>query len=278
MDTVYKYCGKHGLTILRNLELLVRPPNQFNDPFEFTPKVVYSNRSLYAERLLALEPIREWLRQRYLRSNFHGTFDEYQALSEKILTEAPEHTSPLFEKGLLDQVSKLFGVLCMSKHRDSILMWGHYCDKSSGLVIGFDKSSEIFQQEKGLQPVDYVRERVVFDACWEDGTPEMDRYTQKLIFSKSGAWIYEQELRQFFWLSKLTPPKPLEDGTVGHFQRFPAEAIVSVTLGPRCLPDFEKEVTELLRKSPFFPRVKLDRAVLNKDAFAIEFKSIELNP
>jgi hypothetical protein len=274
MDTVYKFCGKHGLTTLCNLELLVRPPNQFNDPFEFTPKVVYSDQVLYAKRVLALDPVREWLHQLYLKSNFRGTFDEYQKLSGKVLAEAPEHTSPLFETELLNEVSKLFGVLCLSTRRDSILMWGHYCDKSSGLVIGFDKSSGIFQQEKGLRPVDYLKERVVFDACWKNGTPEMDSYNHKLIFSKSDAWIYEQELRQFFWLSKLKP-KPLDNGTLGHFLSFPAEAVVSVTLGPRCLPEFEKDVQETVLKPPFFD-VKLDRAVLNKDNFTIEFKPVEL--
>lgn len=276
MDTVYKYCGKHGLTILRNLELLVRPPNQFNDPFEFTPKVIYSDRILYAKRALALEPVREWLHQLYLKSNFCGSFAEYQSLSEKILTEAPEHTSPLFEKQLLNEVSKLFGVLCMSKRRDSILMWGHYCDKLSGLVIGFDKSSAIFHQWKGLNPVNYVKERVIFDACCENGTPEMDIYTDKLVFSKSDAWIYEDEFRQFFWLSKLNS-KPLDDGTAGHFLPFDAEAIVGVTLGPRCSSEFEKAVRDLLAK-PGFPRLKLDRAVLNENNFAIEFEPAELSP
>ena len=98
MDVIYKYCGKHGLTILQNLELLVRPPNQFNDPFKFTPKVIYSNRVLYAQRALEREDVREWLYQLYLKSRFLGSFIEYQKMSEKILTEAPEHTSPLFEK------------------------------------------------------------------------------------------------------------------------------------------------------------------------------------
>lgn len=40
MGTVYKFCGKYGLEILRTLELKVTPPNQFNDPFEFTSKDV----------------------------------------------------------------------------------------------------------------------------------------------------------------------------------------------------------------------------------------------
>lgn len=274
MDKVYKYCGKHGLVILGNRELLVRPPNQFNDPFEFTPKTIYSDRSLYAKRALGLEPIRQWLHKLYLSSNFRGTFVEYQSVSEKILTEAPEYTSPHFEREYLNEVSKQFGVLCMTKQRDSILMWGHYCDKLSGLVIGFDKSSAIFQQEMGLQPVEYVKERVIFDACWENETPEMNSYNRKIIFTKSDAWAYEGEFRQFFQLSKLEA-KPLDDGTAGYFLRFPAEAIATVTLGPRCSPQFERNVLKILL-DPAFCKVKLDRAVLNENNFAIEFEPVEL--
>ncbi len=284
METVYKYCGKHGLTILRNLELLVRPPNQFNDPFEFSPKMSYSDPVRYAEKHLENESVLKWLYESQCsQGKSPGSFSKFKELTIKHKSKVVETfvgVLPLgaaqAEKEFLDEVSKLFGVLCLSKRRDSILMWGHYCDKQSGLVIGFDNSTTVFHKEKGLLPVDYVKERVVFDACWENGTPEMDSYNHKLIFSKSDAWSYEKEFRQFFWLSKLKP-QPLDDGTVGRFLSFPAESVVSVTLGPRCSPEFEKDVQETVLKSPF-SNVKLDRAVLNEDAFAIEFESIELKP
>ena len=38
MGTVFKFCGKYGLDILRKLELKITPPNQFNNPFEFKPR------------------------------------------------------------------------------------------------------------------------------------------------------------------------------------------------------------------------------------------------
>jgi len=284
MDTVYKYCGKHGLEVLRNLELLVRPPNQFNDPFEFTPKMSCSDMARYVKS----GPVcKYWYKIARSEKGFSGSFSEfkikYLERVEKNISEITQGmakvmqvTLPLCEKEFLDEVSKRFGVLCMSQKRDSILMWGHYCTKPFGLVIGFDKSAAVFQQDKGLRLVNYVKERVIFDACWAAGSPELLKYEEDVILSKSDAWIYEGEFRQFFWLSKLKP-KPLDDGTAGHFLPFPAEAIVSVTLGPRCSPDFEKDVRELLVK-PSFPNVKLDRAVLNKNDFIIEFEPVGLTP
>lgn len=302
MDTVYKFCGAHGLTILRNLELKITPPNQFNDPFEFTPKIIYSDRVSYAKRALDREDVHKWLYQLYLKSNFRGSFDEYQKKSIDILIQAPEHTSPLVEKEFLCEVGKRYGILCLSKNRDSILMWGHYCDKLLGIVIGFDKASAIFKQGKGLRPVNYVGERVILDACWEVGSPELLNYEEQIIHSKSLAWKYEGEFRQFFPLSSSSlVKKPLEDKekhpdnllrkctqlflkylgfkntaqSFGYFLPIPPEAIVSVTLGPRCSPDFENEVRGILQK-PCFSHVEIfDRAVLHKNNFLIDFESVQ---
>ena len=38
-DVLYKYCDPRGIDILQSLRLKVTPPNQFNDPFEFMPRV-----------------------------------------------------------------------------------------------------------------------------------------------------------------------------------------------------------------------------------------------
>jgi hypothetical protein len=114
-------------------------------------------------------------------------------------------------------------------------MWGHYCHTARGIVIGFDKASPIFQHGKGLRRVDYVKQRVWFDACWEIGSPEMASFDDQITFSKSCHWHYEEEFRQIFTLpSSLLVKRPLFDSeqTCGYFLPFPPEAIVSVTLGP----------------------------------------------
>jgi hypothetical protein len=226
---------------------------------------------------------------------FSGSFHEFKvkylkrlAVENNIsqitqaMTQVSKITLPLSEREFLDKVSERFGILCMSGRRDEILMWGHYCDKTLGLVIGFDKASAIFQQGKRLKPVTYVENRVVYDACWEEGSPELlKNYEEQIICYKSIAWKYEDELRQIFTLPSSSLPSPYltekppkgEDKTAGYFLTFSPEAIVSVTLGSRCSSELENSVVEILKK-PDFSHVKLDRAVLHKDDFVLEFEPI----
>jgi hypothetical protein len=81
MDTVYKFCGGHGLRILINLELRITPPNQFNDPFEFTPKNGYSDPDGYVRRQLQKAPVIRWLYDTLReQGKFGGSFQEFQGL------------------------------------------------------------------------------------------------------------------------------------------------------------------------------------------------------
>jgi hypothetical protein len=152
MEIAYKYCSKYGLRILRNLELKVTPPNQFNDPFEFSPKMICSDMVRYvkSERVC-----RWWYETARAEKGFSGSFNDFKIkYLERVeanlsqitqgMAQVMKITLPLVENEFLDEVSKRFVVLCMSGRRDSILMWGHYCDNAHGMVIGFDKSSAIF--------------------------------------------------------------------------------------------------------------------------------------
>lgn len=253
MDIAYKFCGSHGVDILRNLELKVTPPNQFNDPFEFTPRVVCSDPARYGRRLFRKK---ENLRKLYEGCRSVGTFmgsfrDFRQEVDRKwpaliaAMPDALRQSLPDTEKKHLDRVSEQHGILCMSLRRDSILMWGHYCNRAVGLVVGFDRAAAVFQQGKGLRPVEYTRERVIFDAYWKPGSPQMAVYEHEMVFSKNADWSYEHEVRQFFSLASLAK-KQLSNGSVGYFLSIPSSAVVSVTLSPRCSPELESEVRTIL--------------------------------
>jgi hypothetical protein len=43
---LYKYLDRYGLDTIANLELKITPPNEFNDPFEFTPRLTDSDERL----------------------------------------------------------------------------------------------------------------------------------------------------------------------------------------------------------------------------------------
>ncbi len=275
---VYKYCDEHGLDILRNLEIKFTPPNQFNDPFEFTPHVINSNPRRTVNRTLKNKAeIKEMYEEDKAAGIPTGNFRQYRQRFAGMLPEVRRRmieqsgqTSDAVQSRYLDEVSSVFGVLCLSSRRDSILMWGHYCDKHRGLVIGFDGQHDHFSVKGGLRFVNYIRERIAYDMSWKNGSQELDDYFQRIVISKNDAWEYEKELRHIHELAKLKQ-KPLGDGKLGHFGSFSAAAIKSVTLGAKCTKPFEESVRALLQDKRL-AHVKLDRAVLHPSEFALKFE------
>lgn len=283
MDTVYKYCGKYGADVLCSLELKVTPPNQFNDPFEFTPEVIFSDPASFRKMPELLNDT-QYLKRLHRNEGNALDFAKFQELASakepeiiKLVVKEIINYCPKFAIEMLDMASNKVAVLCLSQKRDSILMWGHYCDNSRGLVIGFDRSSDCFQEatelRSRLRPVKYVKKRTLLDLSWQEGTPEWNNYLDEVVFRKGEDWSYEEELRQCFLLPTLTQ-KRLKDGTLGYFLPFPAGAVASVTLSPRCSADLEGAVRSILR-DPRLAHVKLDRAILNESGFAIGFEILK---
>ena len=111
-----------------------------------------------------------------------------------------------------------------------------------------------------------------------------------MIFSKNDEWRYEGELRQLFMLEGLhghthvprdevlagvrflnpgcLGQRALDNGTRGYFRSVPSEMIVSVCLGFRCPGPYEEEIHSVL-KAPHFAHVKLCKASLHKEEFAL---------
>lgn len=275
-DAAYKYCDRRGLDILQNLELKITPPNQFNDPFEFVPHVICSNPSREIKTALKdKDTLREMYDFEKRAGRFRGNFRQYRVGFKKASTEFASSlieeypsTRGALQRDFQNRLSESMGVLCMSSHRTSILMWGHYCDKHRGLVIGFDKSYEVFQQDMGLQPVKYQSERPIYDTSWKRGGKQEAEF-RKLALLKNIEWRYESELRQMFMLRGLKKGR-LDDTSIGYFVPFTPTAIVSVTLGAKASKDFENAVRATLAQ-PKFSHVLVERARLHKSEFCMEF-------
>lgn len=276
MNTVYKYCDAGGIKILENLELKITPPNQFNDPFEFTPRMICSVPNRRTREIVRTKAHLKTLYEGEKAAGlFKGNFRQYRQFVH-------EHPAPIVDqisrwlpeaalqsqRSFPGRVSSRFGILCMSRTRESILMWGHYGKEHSGIVIGFDACHSVFGAG-GLKPITYIRERVVFDASWLERDPRICTFEKQIVFSKNADWSYEQESRQMFKLETLKK-KPLGDGKVGYFLPFPPDALRSVTLGARCSAETEKKVRSALQH-PRLSHVTIDRAALHQSEFALEF-------
>jgi hypothetical protein len=277
MGAVYKYCDQRGIEILRNLELKITPPNQFNDPFEFTPHIVCSNLNRSVKKFIKDKgAMREVYEEAKIKGEFRGNFRDFRkrnAENKKQLFDLAKKAFPesfrRFQKNILNLVSNEFGVLCLSEQRDSILMWGHYCNKHQGIVIGFDSENAFFKGGAGLQPVKYVRDRVQIDEASLDMHTEWRKQGHKFIFAKNDEWKYEAELRQLFLLQPLKQ-KALENGSLGYFATLPPSAIQTVSLGVRISNEHQEEVKRILRQ-PCFNHVKLETAELHETRFSLNF-------
>jgi hypothetical protein len=141
---IYQYGGASGsLCVLNDLKLKATPPHEFNDPFEFTPQLDHE----FDLNLLSDENI-----ARAAAVGGHPP-DSIGELRSRIRNDPNLKSAlqPRFAQILrtkmrrfCEQVTEGYGIVCFSSTRDSILMWSHYAEKHTGIVIGFDAAHRVF--------------------------------------------------------------------------------------------------------------------------------------
>lgn len=276
MPTVFKYCDAYGANILTDLELKVTPPNQFNDPFEFMAHLICSNPLRWANEYFNEAKIRDFYTSGILEGSFKGSLNAFRKqfianrprfLKEWIKPRMGEAISHTQEK-VLDDISGSLGVLCLSKKGDSIVMWGHYCDKHRGIVIGLDDANPLFKTGLGLRSVAYASARITFDVALSLSPKDRDKLNESIMFTKNEEWCYEDEVRQLFNLRSMRQRK-LSDGKPGYFCPIPPQAIVSVYLGAKCATPLEAQVRSAL-STPQLSHVQLSRVRLHECEFRLD--------
>lgn len=279
MKCVYKYCDERGVAILRQLELKVTPPDQFNDPFEFVPRVVSSAPECEVRRLLRdKNELKEWY-QEQKRAGYRGNFRSFKQHMREVRPDLVALTpqvvpasNQFMQTNFSTAASSVFGVLCLASRADSIAMWGHYANKHQGIVIGFDRDWPVFADlHRPLRPVTYVRTRPEWDCSIRPGAQGEREAMDSVIFSKFDEWAYEKEMRQVFRLEALPSRRMGSPGAAlpMYFLEIPADCILSVALGAKASDSFEKEVRSILSGAKF-AHVKLLRARLNDSEFSLD--------
>lgn len=168
---LYKYCDPRGIDILENLRLRVTPPNRFNDPFEFAPKLTATlSRSDVKRLLFQKDKLREMWADMHNSGKFKGSFKDFRrSVRERLPQLADSFREPLSKdaaenkKGLAQSLSGRFAVFCLSEVRDDILMWSHYSRSHQGLVIGLDTSHISLESDPNLLKVEYSAQRADMD-------------------------------------------------------------------------------------------------------------------
>lgn len=140
------------------------------------------------------------------------------------------------------------GSLCLSSNFDIPLMWGHYAEDYTGLVIGFDPEEGLLMDSPNREdidnycdfgPVEYSKNRFKFPNS---------RRTNKLdhMFHKDDAWKYENEWRIIRSLKTLE-----NKGNDIFVSDFNPEAVRCVIFGPKTKASDIKQITDVLSKKEY---------------------------
>lgn len=244
---LFKYMSLNDNTkkSLSNMEFWFARPESFNDPFDC---------SLSFKASLSSTDYRNYLRKL-------GMPNEYIKEQILIAKKNPSFLKQDLEK-IFNTVLNRRGVLSLSKQKDNLLMWAHYCRDHTGLVVEFDveKDPTFFQLPvnvkyvKSYSPLDFYK--------------DPNEAITKTIQTKSSEWEYEQEVRiikQNFGLHSISP-----------------DAVKNIYFGCRVGPVDINDVRKSLSNAGV-NGVGLYQAVKSHGKFKIHFTKIEsvlprLNP
>jgi hypothetical protein len=97
------------------------------------------------------------------------------------------------------ELSRRFGLICMSATWQHPLLWGHYAEKHQGLCLGFDVSQE-------FRAVRYVDKRPTLQEFGIELLSNLDEDDMdSMLHTKFNAWEYEKEYRAFCDLQESDP-------------------------------------------------------------------------
>jgi hypothetical protein len=278
---LFKYMNHFGLNVLRDLQLKVTPPNELNDPFQFSPYFLSGKVTEgHVAELMRTTPARE-LYDDMLRAGARvPAFDEFEEALRRAPPERIKQAIPLFEKsyeelvaGNLNAVSKITGLICFSAQENHALMWSHYTDSHKGMLLEFDTSHRYFEDNSRFMKVTYSESRVPYDPSLPDESDQWYEHCKQVLCTKNSAWDYEREWRSLFPLDWCTKkPNARDPKQTLYFTDFPREIIRRVVVGFRCPVEVERQVREAREKNGM--DFCLYRASLHPREFKVEYKPI----
>jgi hypothetical protein len=177
---LYRYFsfGPYIENVISGESLRFQNPLSFNDPFDCRPSV-YAN--------LADPAVEQYYHDLGKR------FGMGRAQRRRQIRELKSHLEKTGGKGAVSQEHLMsnmakYGLLCLTPHPDSLLMWSHYGDRHHGLCIAFDTAVDFF--------------RTAIPIAYQDEYPEIkigvssnDDILNKSIYTKASCWKYEDEWR-----------------------------------------------------------------------------------
>ena len=198
MDTV------GGLATLQRRKLRLSDPRDFNDPFEIRPRMAHPKE----EEISALLSSEKWIQEYFNEFGKAKGLNEQQSKNEYL-----EQLPASIKKGMLNGVVSLDGIrrelldkfsdcsriLCCSLTNESILMWSHYAEKHSGIVLEIETNHLLSGTclDSGTHEVLY-RTSPPFLPPMPWSAEQWQKSMTEILRTKAVFWSYEEEVRITF--------------------------------------------------------------------------------
>lgn len=163
------------------------------------------------------------------------------------------------------------GLLSISEIPDNELMWAHYADRHTGLVLCFDEQHAFFNRRRTENDEFYFVRKVRYSDNPPVSLATIDG--DALLITKGTKWSYEREWRMLVPLRDATRSLPIAGDTV-HLFAFPPDALRGVILGINATLDTEAEVKDLLSR-PELRHIRMTRAILDLDSRSVKIPFTE---
>ncbi len=253
--TLYKYrCWNNNFhrAILIHNEIYLPLIEELNDPFDFQLKFDFSLLDTEAKIHKFFDlMVSGYIENNLLNSNQLNMLQYITINNKDLIKNNPVEFANKYMPFVLDNNKKHFGILCLSKRWDSILMWSHYSENHTGFCVGFNKKKLIELNHFECGPVNYCCEYPLINPLeYKKSLKE----SIKESFTKSIDWKYEQEFR----LSKIWHPEiPTKAERLYQFKN---NIIDEVIIGLNISRNNEKEIREICgqKKIPVFKMKKND--------------------
>lgn len=176
------------------------------------------------------------------------------------------------EKGYLEYIRyhleyfKRFGILSVSRKPLDILMWAHYANDHTGIVLGFDWNETGLPEAKEMVYQSHYRSLDL----WSHSKDEL---ADVAFYQKSSHWSYEQELRSIFKIDdemfkEDNPPDILE----ARKRKFNPHSLKEVIFGYKLTKEAVIERIQFIKKLGY--ECKFYRATLHPTKYQLVKKEL----
>lgn len=287
---LYKYIQPDRIDILRDGMIRFTQPAVFNDPFEMNPHIEAIVSEGYIEKRMAEQHESDVLkaynekpfsfRWRTPFKKFLAHFDKetmLKKLREGVLGPALTHA----RESLPIAINEAVGILSLTETPDNLLMWAHYAESHSGMVLEFDSKHDFFVRQfpKGtkLNPVgfdadlrkDYGFLRRVAYSSERPALTVSDVKNFDGFLVKSSEWEYEREWRMLMPFSYADSKQEKAGGLPIYLFAIPLSVITKVILGERASDVLENEVRSITSSDPAAQHIALERMTLDPKEFKL---------